>query len=131
MKKTASLLLGLSAVVTLSGAALGAQSLFSLRTLEKGEWTLTDKDHDFRPVKRICLRNPEALVRLKHLGQQCQVNRLSGDARSAVFSYRCNGSHGNTTIRRENDRLVQISSQGLDRGAPFAFEYEARKTGGC
>ena len=131
MKKRASILLGLTAIATLSGAALAAGQAFSLQTLEKGQWTLRDKDDDFKPVRRVCLGDPQALVQLRQPGQQCRIKRLSGDAREAVFAYRCKGASGNTTIRRETDRLVQIRSQGLDRGAPFAFDYEARKTGRC
>ncbi|WP_420607068.1 hypothetical protein [Novosphingopyxis sp.] len=131
MKKHNAFLLGLSAVATMSGAALAAKSAFSLQTLEKGQWSLRDKENGFKTVKRICLGDPQVLIQLRHLGQSCAVKRLNGDARQAMYSYRCRGAQGSTTIRRETDRLVQIRSQGLDHGAPFAFDYEARKTGGC
>ncbi len=129
--KRISLLIGLSAILTLSGAALAAQSAFSLQTLEKGQWILRDKEQDFRTVKRICLGDPEKLARLRHADRNCRVRRVRGDERVALYQYSCRDAQGSTTIRRESDKLVQIRSQGVDRGAPFAFAYEARRVGGC
>ena len=131
MNQISKILLGLSAITMLSGAGLAAQSAFSLQTLEKGQWTLRDKEAGFKPVQRICLGDARKLVRPRHAALDCQVTRLSGNAREAVFNYSCNGARGSTTIRRETDRLVQIRSQGLDHGAPFALDYEARRTGTC
>jgi len=38
---------------------------------------------------------------------------------------------GRTILRVETPRLVQIDSQGLHYGAPFALRAQARKTGPC
>ena len=49
-----------------------------------------------------------------------------------TVNYTCPGiGRGRTTIRVETPRLVQIDSQGLDRGAPFALRAEARRIGPC
>jgi hypothetical protein len=39
--------------------------------------------------------------------------------------------YGRTQIRRETDGLVQIDSQGIVNGLPFAFSAEGRRTGDC
>jgi hypothetical protein len=131
MKKPTTIMLGLTTAVILSGAAMAASPVFSLKTLEKGAWTLRDKDHDMKTVGRICLGNAEALVHARHRGKSCDIRQLRADGRIASFRYSCNGVSGNTSIRRETDRLVQIRSQGLDHNEPFAFDYEARQTGPC
>ena len=44
-----------------------------------------------------------------------------------TVNYSCPGvGRGRTEIRFETPRLIQIDSQGLDRGAPFALRAEAR-----
>ena len=131
MKTAKTIAIALAATFSVAASAYAAQPSFSLRTLERGEWTLRDKADDFRLVRKLCVRDPRVLVKLHHPGQRCEIHRLSGDAREVVFSYSCQSGSGSTAIRRETDRLVQIRSQGLDRGAPYAFDYEARKTGSC
>ncbi|GGD62772.1 hypothetical protein GCM10011411_23800 [Aurantiacibacter arachoides] len=52
--------------------------------------------------------------------------------REVTVQYTCRGNgYGRTTIRRESDTLVQIRSQGIEGGAPFSIDGEARRTGGC
>ncbi len=123
--------LALCALTGAAGAAIAAPSLFTLGSLPKGQWELRDKEHDFRSVAKLCLGNPNMLAKPRHARKDCAVQRLNGDDRSAVFNYRCQGAYGTTTVRRETDTLVQIRSQGVDRGAPFALDYEARRTGSC
>jgi hypothetical protein len=46
--------------------------------------------------------------------------------------YTCRGrGYGRTHIRRETSRLVQIDTQGIADGRPFAFAAEARRVGDC
>ena len=47
---------------------------------------------------------------------------VAADSDSMTVNYSCPGAgRGRTTIRFETPRLVQIDSQGLDHGAPFAL----------
>jgi len=49
-----------------------------------------------------------------------------------VVQYTCRGNgYGRTSIRRESNGLVQIQSQGIEGGTPFALNVEARHTGSC
>jgi hypothetical protein len=49
-----------------------------------------------------------------------------------TVQYTCPGNgYGRTHIRRESDHLVQIDSQGIEDGLPFAFTAEARWAGAC
>jgi hypothetical protein len=57
---------------------------------------------------------------------------LAADEHSVTVSYVCPGmGRGRTLLRVETPRLVQIDSQGLANGAPFALRAVARKVGPC
>ena len=62
----------------------------------------------------------------------CRRDVVAADADSVTVNYSCPGTgRGRTTIRIETPRLVQIDSQGLDHGMPFALRAEARRVGPC
>jgi hypothetical protein len=100
-----------------------------LTRLEAGQWELRG------PAGRIgaiCLGNPIQLTQPQHRSAACSRDVVAADEDSMTVSYSCPGlGRGRTTIRFETPRLVQIDSQGLDRGAPFALRAEARRTGAC
>lgn len=100
-----------------------------LARLEAGQWELRG------PAGRIgalCLGNPIQLTQPQHRGATCSRDVVAADDDSMTVSYSCPGvGRGRTTLRFETPRLVQIDSQGLDRGAPFALRAEARRTGAC
>jgi hypothetical protein len=49
-----------------------------------------------------------------------------------VVQYTCRGrGYGRTEVRRETNRLVQVQSQGIVDGLPFAITAEARRIGDC
>ena len=51
---------------------------------------------------------------------------------SATVQYSCTGSgYGRTYIRREGRDLVQLRTDGIERGAPFSIEAEGRRVGSC
>ncbi len=102
-----------------------------LRRLESGRWELRGAGNS--RIGTICLGNPILLAQPRHGAADCTPRR---DRRRREFSmtvnYACPGvGRGRTTIRFETPRLVQIDSQGLDRGAPFALRAEARRIGAC
>lgn len=101
-----------------------------LSRLEPGLWELrTDSG---AAVASICLGDPGQLAQPQHRGRACERAVLSQDERSVTMRYSCPAAgSGRTVIRVETPRLVQVESQGLDRGTPFALELEARRTGAC
>lgn len=106
----------------------GTQSMLS--RLEAGQWELRGSGN--ARIAAICLGNPILLTQPQHGGANCTRDVVAADATSMTVNYSCPGTgRGRTTIRFETPRLVQIDSQGLFRGAPFALRAEARRTGAC
>lgn len=98
--------------------------------LEAGQWELRGAGNTL--IAAICLGDRTALAQPYHRGLACQQSVISSDARSVTVRYSCPGvGSGRTEILVETPRLVQIDSQGLDRGAPFALRAEARRIGAC
>ena len=108
--------------------AAGAGAM--LDRLEPGYWEL--RTSAGASLGGICLRDPAALGQVQHRGADCSRDVVASNDRSAIVQYSCRGlGSGRTTIRFETPRLVQIDSQGLDQGTPFAIRAEARRTGAC
>jgi len=101
-----------------------------LARLETGRWELRGPAND--RIASLCLGNPILLTQPHHGATSCSRDVVAADADSMTVNYSCPGvGRGRTTIRFETPRLVQIDSQGLDRGAPFALRAEARRVGAC
>lgn len=120
-------------VLLLCGAAAPAQDraarLPALGGIERGEWSLRAADGSTR---RMCLTDPGALIQLEHRGVQCSQFLVESRSNGGTIRYTCPGhGHGRTSVTVETPRLVRLETQGLVDGAPFAFEYEGRKTGAC
>jgi len=83
-------------------------------------------------IGSICLGNPLLLTQPQHGAAPCTREVVPTDSDSITVNYSCPGlGRGRTTIRLETPRLVQIDSQGLDHGTPFAIRAEARRIGPC
>lgn len=107
------------------------QPLAMLDALEDGRWELRMRD-PAGAVERICMRDARRLIQLRHPTENCERLIVSDTATDVTVQYTCRGrGYGRTHIRRESNRLVQIDSQGIAEGLPFAFAAEARRTGDC
>ncbi len=123
-------LAGLGLFAAGPGASQPGGAPAMLARLESGQWELRGPDH--ARIASICLGNPILLTQPQHGGMACSRDVVAADATSMTVNYSCPGvGRGRTTIRFETPRLVQIDSQGLSRGAPFALRAEARRVGAC
>ncbi|HVQ08459.1 MAG TPA: hypothetical protein VMS43_08480 [Allosphingosinicella sp.] len=123
-------LAGLSLFVAAPGGSQPAGAPAMLARLETGQWELRGPGNN--RIASICLGNPILLTQPQHGGANCARDVVAADATSMTVNYSCPGvGRGRTTIRFETPRLVQIDSQGLYRGAPFALRAEARRVGAC
>jgi hypothetical protein len=116
-----------------AGAPLLAQrpALAMLGELERGSWELRMREAGGR-VERICLRDARRLIQLRHPADNCEPLVVSDTPGEVTVQYTCRGKgYGRTQIRRESNRLIQIDSQGIADGQPFAFSAEARRVGDC
>ena len=115
-----------------SGAVLAeVRSLAMLDRVEAGEWELRSREQG-QPPRRLCMRDARQLIQLRHAGENCQRTVVDDTADQITVQYTCHGrGYGRTQIRRESESLVQIDTQGIAAGRPFAFAIEARRVGGC
>jgi hypothetical protein len=112
------------------GASQERTSMPMLTRLEAGQWELRGPNN--ARIASICIGNPILLTQPQHGAANCTRDVVAADASSMTVNYTCPGAgRGRTTIRIETPRLVQIDSQGLDRGTPFSLRAEARRTGAC
>jgi hypothetical protein len=124
--------IALTGVISFSAWAGAAQerALPMLARLETGQWELRGSAGG--RVASICLGNPLQLTQPVHGSAACSRDVIAADAGSITVNYVCPGlGRGRTTIRFETPRLIQIDSQGLDRGTPFVIRAEARRIGPC
>jgi hypothetical protein len=123
----------LTALIGLASAfpvAAQAPELAMLANLTPGAWELRTRGTS--AVRTICLRTGRELIQLQHRQSGCTSYVIQDDAQDVTVQYTCRGDgYGRTTIRREGNNLVQVSSQGIQGGAPFAISGEARRTGPC
>jgi hypothetical protein len=118
-------------VVPLAGPASGQRpALAMLGQLEAGGWELRDRDGG--PAQRICLPDARRLIQLRHPSAACERLIVDDGATEVTVQYTCRGrGYGRTHIRRETNRLLQIDTQGIADGLPFAYSAEARHVGNC
>lgn len=126
--------LTMGAALTLLGLgtlAWAAPSLLLTAKLEKGGWTVVDRDGG-SAARRLCFGDAAQLIQIEHGPVPCRYYVIENKPQSLVVHYSCEGAgYGRTTIRRETNRLVQVDTQGVHRGRIFEHKYEARRTGSC
>ena len=102
----------------------------ALDSLSSGSWDVRYRPDNTR--EKVCVRSGKELIQLQHNAYKCSQFVVEETADRVTVHYTCRGhGYGRTQLRRENDRLVQIESQGIFDGAPFQFSAEARRTGAC
>mgnify|MGYP001766089160 CR=1 FL=1 len=127
--KTAYLLLP-AALLAVPVLAQGG-GLVMLDQLEKGGWELRTRGGGGAP-RRLCVRDGRELIQLEHAGVACSSHVVEDTATAVTVQYTCKGAgYGRTTVRRESNRLVQVDSQGIANGLPFAYAAEGRRSGDC
>ncbi len=115
--------------VSVGAAPAQAPSLIALNGVERGQWQLREVGGTSRSV---CIADAATLIQLRSRSANCSRFVIENTPSSATVHYTCPGvGHGRTTIAVETPRLMRIDSQGIDGGAPFAVDIEARRTGPC
>lgn len=103
----------------------------ALQTLLPGQWSLRGRDAT-SPSRSLCIKDMRELLQIQHGRAQCSRFVISNAPNQTTVHYTCPGQgHGQTTLRVETSRLVQIDSQGVIANEPFAVLFEGRRTGEC
>lgn len=106
-------------------------ALAMLDQLMTGRWELRVRDEAGRS-EQFCLQDARRFIQLRHPGRTCEQLVVADDPDEVTVQYTCKGQgYGRTSIRRESASLIQIDSQGISGGLPFAFSAEARRVGQC
>ena len=127
-------LLALVAVTMVSLPALSRDrgGLTALGQLEPGLWQLRDLDNKAAAPQSICVADPDILMQVQHRSAPCSRIVIANDPKGATVHYTCPATgFGRTSLRVETPRLARIDTQGISGRLPFAFRFEARRTGTC
>jgi hypothetical protein len=125
---------GVVSALTWSGDAAQAPGASAvspmLNRLERGQWELRGPNNGL--LVALCLGNPILLAQPQHGAAACARDVVAADESTMTVNYVCAGAgRGRTTIRFETPRLIQVESQGLDHGVPFALRAQGRRVGEC
>lgn len=113
----------------MANAATTTTSPIALRGLETGEWELHERGAESR---KLCVSDLRQLLQVRHGRTLCRSMTVDDGHQSTIVNYDCAAAgNGRTELRVETARLVQINSQGVANGAPFAFALEGRRVGAC
>jgi hypothetical protein len=130
---------GRALMVLAAAAALAAPAVSqrgggvnALAKLQPGLWQLRILGGGAGRPAPICIGDPAVLTQLQHRNAPCSRLVVAQDGQGATVHYTCpQGGYGQTSLRVETPRLVQIDTQGIADNVPFAFRAEARLVGGC
>lgn len=124
----------LGAAAALAGPAVSQRGggVSALAKLQPGLWQLRILGSGAPRTAPLCVADPAVLTQLQHRHAPCSRLVLEQDGQGATVHYTCpQGGYGQTSVRVETPRLVQIDTQGIDGNVPFAFRAEARLVGSC
>ena len=122
--------IALSAALLFAAWPAATQQPGPLGQVERGRWEL--RGQDGTAIGAVCLGDPLLLGQPFNAPHPCSSEILSSDAHVVTVGFVCPGmGRGRTAVRVETPRLVQIDSQGIANGTPFALRAQARKTGPC
>lgn len=83
-------------------------------------------------AERRCLADPALLAQWEHKGQHCTRMVISSGTSRAEIHYTCTGGDfGTSRVSVLTPRSVRIHTQGIAKGAPFAYTLHARRIGNC
>lgn len=125
------------AAVALFGAgpaasAGGDDSPKAIARLEPGLWELKSAEDSPADVRRLCVSDLRMLLQPLHEAPLCRHFLADDAADHVTITYDCAArGQGHTSLRVETPRLVQIDSQGVANGAPFARRLEGRRVASC
>ena len=119
-----------SAALLLAAWPAATQQPGPLAQVERGRWEL--RGPSGAALGALCLGDPLLLAQPFNAPHPCSSEILATEGHVVTVGFVCPGmGRGRSAVRVETPRLVQIDSQGISNGAPFALRAEARRTGPC
>jgi hypothetical protein len=119
-----------SACLLLTAWPAATQQPGPLAQVERGLWEV--RGSNGTAIGSLCLGDPLLLAQPLHTPQPCAADIQAADGHVVTVGFVCPGmGRGRTLLRVETPRLVQIDSQGISNGIPFALRAQARRSGPC
>jgi hypothetical protein len=104
----------------------------ALARIEAGLWELKTVGSPQAPPLRLCVPDRRQLLQPMQGAPICRQFVAEAGADHVTVTYDCAArGQGRTALRVETPRLVQIDSQGISEGQPFAMRLEGRHAGQC
>ena len=120
----------MAGLIASAAVAAGAVQIAALAEVTPGEWQL--KEIGGTATKSVCVADPAQLFQVQHPNATCKRNVLDSSAKAATAQYTCAaGGSGRTTLTVRSSQSVKVETQGMSGGAPFAFDYDAKRIGDC
>lgn len=120
----------MAGLIASAAVAAGAVQIAALAEVTPGEWQL--KEIGGTATKSVCVADPAQLFQVQHPNATCKRNVLDSSAKAATVQYTCAaGGSGRTTLTVRSSQSVKVETQGMSGGAPFAFDYDAKRIGDC
>lgn len=117
--------------LTFGTATAQAPRPIAFSKIEPGRWLLREAS-DPTENRAVCISDPTQFVQVHHSKLACQRVTVASDADEATVRYTCTAAgYGQTSIRVETPRLIHVDTQGIENGAPFALNFEGRRSGAC
>lgn len=109
-----------------------APAMAALQPLERGLWELRERGSRGELIRRVCVGDPSQLLVVRQSAGHCRLFVVSDRPERLTVTFQCGGSGtGRTDLRVETPRLVQLETQGVYQGAPYALSLEGRRIGPC
>ncbi len=121
-----------AAAVAAPAVSQRAREVNALAKLQQGLWQFRVIGGGASAPAPVCIGDPAVLAQLQHRSTPCSRLVVAQDGEGATVHYTCPaGGYGQTSLRVETPRLVQIDTQGISGNVPFAYRAEARLVGSC
>ena len=118
------------ALTGLTGLTTAAAPAGVLAKVAPGQWQLKEVDGD--DSRALCIADPAAILQVVHPRAQCTRAVIESGPRAMTVHYTCPGAgHGRTTLTLRSGTSLRVQTQGMVGGAPFNYDFDARRTGDC
>lgn len=122
--------LAVAGLIAAAGVAAAAAQIAVPGGVAPGEWQL--KEIGGTESRLVCVTDPAQLLQIQHPAAHCTRDVIDSDAKTVTVHYACaGGGSGRTTLTVRSSQLLKLETQGMAGGAPFAFDYDARRVGEC
>ena len=124
--------IGLCGVGVVAALVLSAAQLpRALSQTSPGVWELSGLPNSSAPLRQ-CVADTALLARVEHRGQHCTQAVISDTPATTVIEYKCSqGGFGQSKLTLITPRSLRIETQGISRGYPFNYVFQARRVANC